>query len=499
MAPRLLNHIAAFLPACGPPVHDEARPLSRSILLPMLLAILAFHVCTIRSGHDWGGDFSQYLQHAKNLVEGRPYAATSYRRTPETAHLGPAYYPPGFPLLLAPIYRVWGLNFFAMKLLLVGFLVASLVLIHETFKTQLSTRTQTALILLVGLNPLLWDFKDQLLSDLPFLFFVFLALRLMQRAVRPASHPLLGMWLGIAIGLAYSTRSVGLALAPILPLCEFVARRRLSRASVLALTTLAVWIAAQAALLPGAGGYLSLFRLDPASVCRNVVHLGVAYSVFWDNGYVLWGRLLVYFCVLLLALVGYARQARRRCGPLELYPLFYLLPLCFWPFPQGYRLVIPLFPLAVGYGLMGLETLLARLDGRGRKAVIVAGVALLLATYLGKYGSLPFGEIPVGIERPAARELWSQLATWGEDAGTIVFRKPRVMALLSGLPTAGWPKETDDAALLEYLSRVRAGVVVVGSVFEEDVALIRPFLQRNQDRWELIFDNAEFQAYRIKS
>jgi hypothetical protein len=69
-----------------------------------------FYLVTIREGHRWGGDFSMYIHHAKNIVEGIDYRDTGYIYNPFYPSLGPKTYPPVFPLLLSPIYKWFGLK-----------------------------------------------------------------------------------------------------------------------------------------------------------------------------------------------------------------------------------------------------------------------------------------------------------------------------------------------------------------------------------------------------
>ncbi len=58
-------------------------------LIVTVTGIAAWHLLTIRAGHDWGDAFSLYIQHAKNIVEGRPYADTGYLYNPSLPVLSP--------------------------------------------------------------------------------------------------------------------------------------------------------------------------------------------------------------------------------------------------------------------------------------------------------------------------------------------------------------------------------------------------------------------------
>ena len=84
--------------------------LEKLIALSLILAIGLFYLSTIRDGHDWDGDHSMYIQHARNIVEGSDYRESGYIFNPSCPSWGPESYPPVFPLLLSPLYRLYGLN-----------------------------------------------------------------------------------------------------------------------------------------------------------------------------------------------------------------------------------------------------------------------------------------------------------------------------------------------------------------------------------------------------
>src|ERR687898_1931314 len=135
-----------------------------------------FYLVPIRDGHDWGDDFSMYINHAQNIARGEPYAETGYIYNPNNPAVGPRTYPPGFPLLLAPVVGLFGLDLRPMKTLIIAFFVGTLLMMVTLFRSVLPTGYIAVLVLVVGLSPFFWEFKDQILSDTPFLFFVLLSL-----------------------------------------------------------------------------------------------------------------------------------------------------------------------------------------------------------------------------------------------------------------------------------------------------------------------------------
>ena len=179
-----------------PPATASTRTTIAVLAIVVLTGV--FHCLTMRAGHDWGDDFSMYIQHAKNIVEGRPYAETRYIYNPFRPMYAPRAYPPAFPLLLAPVYRVYGLDFEAMKLVGVGFFLLLLVVVARLFATDLSPPISPVSGSLAP-SPYLWVFKNKVLSDVPFTCFVCLSILLM-RPNREQSEG--GRRRGVAIGCA---------------------------------------------------------------------------------------------------------------------------------------------------------------------------------------------------------------------------------------------------------------------------------------------------------
>src|SRR5579862_5893312 len=87
----------------------------RLIMAALIGAVGIFYLATLRQGHDWSDDFALYLHHAQNICEGAAYQETGYVYNPRRPLYGPPAYPPLFPLMLVPVYKLFGLSLTAMK------------------------------------------------------------------------------------------------------------------------------------------------------------------------------------------------------------------------------------------------------------------------------------------------------------------------------------------------------------------------------------------------
>src|SRR4030095_7945340 len=90
--------------------------------------------------------------------------------------IGPVAYPWGYPLILTPIYFLKGINPLALKLPGLFFYAGFLICLYLLFKNRVTPTENLLLICLFAFNPLLIQFLDQILSDVPFLFFSTVAL-----------------------------------------------------------------------------------------------------------------------------------------------------------------------------------------------------------------------------------------------------------------------------------------------------------------------------------
>src|SRR5580704_2440608 len=78
------------------------------IMSALVVLFFIINTYTIKDGHNWGDDFAQYIQHAINLIEHKPYASgISYDLRIAC--------PPGFPFLLTSVIYWFGVNFKILK------------------------------------------------------------------------------------------------------------------------------------------------------------------------------------------------------------------------------------------------------------------------------------------------------------------------------------------------------------------------------------------------
>lgn len=495
-------------------VKSEAK--SDRLLLLAILVIGVFYLLTIRQGHDWGDDFSMYIQHAKNIVEGASYNSTGYIYFPP--YIGPDTYPPVYPLFLVPVVWMFGLNLTAMKVELILAFMLALFLLAKSVKDYLPANWQVVLIALVGLNPYFWEYKDHIMSETPFLVGAFLSVYLVQKSYEvfqsgAAAGVKVGYVLatGAAFYLAYGTRSIALVLLPSLVLYDLIRHRRLFFPSVYVWGVTAVTIVlivTQYFLLRSDRTYVELVQVESRSfladwmqfILMNAPRYTASITQIWDNGYSELPRLGLTVVMSSLALIGFLAQVVKKITFIELFVALYTISIVIVPMDGGVRYMLPVVPFFIFYSLQGLRLLPERMNIQ--RFATVGILVAVAATYVSAYTAQDFSEIRNGITKAEAVEFFDYIKRQTSESDVVIFTKPRALALYTGRKSSFYPLLLDDKGVWDYFRRIKATRIVVGpknGIEQEDQEFLVKFLGRYSNFVREEYANKDFIVYSITS
>ena len=422
----------------------------RKTLLPIIVVLsvlVAF--ASLTRGHIWGDDFASYVLQTGSIVGGTMgefVEHNAFTIFESSSQIGPVAYPWGFPLLLAPVYAWKGIHPLALKLPGLLFFAGFLVCLYLLMRTRLKQMESLLLVSLFAFCPLLTGFLDNILSDIPFLFFSTLALLLMIREESlQAGSALL---LGFAVAAAFFLRTTGILLLVSFLLLEawliFLHRqdknaiRKRGRNMLFATGAFALLWILYAFLFPGGGeSYFAQYRdFTIGKALGNALQYFSVFSQFFGDNPV-W-RIIYYFLFAFFILGAWNR--REQDLVFILFFGIWMLLLITWPSWQGPRFIFPLLPIFIYFTFQGMKTAAGKLPPRytryGEWAVygfwILVTLFFLFTSSGHAYVNMQNGRMINGPFDSYSREVYDYIQEKTPKDSVIVFFKPRAMRLLTG-------------------------------------------------------------------
>lgn len=338
-----------------------------------------------------GGDNAEYVLLAQHLGRLEGYVS-GWAPGPAAWH---TLYPPLFPLLLVPVAWMAPGSFLGCHVVVSLMAAAAVYLLVKHFMRRGLPPWAAALAVLTPALSFLWlQNAADVLSDLPFLAFAALTLVLLDPGDAdrlPDRRIVLG---AVAAGLAFYTRTAGLALVLPVAIALSVDRRTRGRTAWYAagglLAACALWFLYGA--MAGSGGGYGSQLLGGGSPAEGLLARGwrglrtlylpgtpaFVFPTSWKPfgiplttvlGLTLWG---------LAAVSLFEGFRRRRClAVTELFLLAYLAMQSAWPFADP-RFAIPLAALVVPLAVEEVHRIAAWMKAPAAKVALAAAALLLL-------------------------------------------------------------------------------------------------------------------------
>jgi len=525
-------------------------PRVPSLIFGVIVLAIGFNIATIRTGQKWEGDFALYTAHAKNIVDGNPYAETGYIINPDLPFLSPQSYPPVFPAFISIVYRFFGLDIRAIKIANIAtFAVFLLIFQHYVRKRLRYSVSQLAVVTAVAFSPWFWIAKDGILPDFLFMLFIYGAILLMDSIYAPGKtnrhRYLLAVFTGLIVYLAYGTRSLGLVLIPALMLSDLVRLRLISRYTLIITAVFSLFYIIQNTTLhtdqsyahtyktfishvipdkttPQSGGNSGekdnvssankpaepmSFDLKPLLLSfKNSIRLNSEYyhqavSAYWLSNVSNTVDNVVYVAMGLFAIMGFLALVLRNPSSGDFLTFVYVSLLLLVPFTQN-RYLLPLVPLYIIYIFHGMETVVHNRVIFGERIAFGSILGLLLVITLsniGTYSKQDFDDFQNGVHKKESQELFEFIRQNTPEDSVLITLKPRLFALFTDRKSSIYTRPYTLENFLTHFGRVSATHVVTtketsGINEEKDFT---GWIRNNPENFELIFENTDFRVYQI--
>lgn len=423
-------------------------------------------ILTIDGGQGWGGDFAEYIAQARAICTGT--VAEQVRNNTfiikNSTPLGPETYPWGFPLMLAPVYALFGENLFALKIPGVLCFVMFAVYCYKLMRKSFGIFVSFIVTMCFAINRHMLGMANGLYADMAFLGMsttaVYYLTSLFDTNNKENSRKnqiAIGALAGFFMFCASSIRPNGIALLCTLFAMHILIFVRKSKsidvllfrigmphparfcptAHILPYFIFAVGIIAISILFPTqAKAHTDFLRtITRQSICRNAIYYAhISKTLFpfsADFSAELYGIFVLFF------IYGFCRHLMRHAHLMicSIYIVCTLAIYILWPFLQGIRFIFPILPLCTIFVGLGIHDAAAALSGKTRAAMTIAGLILMISYAK----NLPSGSIIYGQKRnkygaytDETAAIYKYLREYTKPSDIVIFIKPRVLYLETG-------------------------------------------------------------------
>lgn len=471
----------------------------------ILVLLLPLFFINIKSTHDWGDDFAQYLQQAKNITEEKSQNETGYIFN-DNFFIGPKAYPVGFPLLLAPIVNNAGFDIRTLNLFMSLFWFLSCVTGFLILRKYFSLLSAISLTLIIAYNPQMINFKTEVVSDYPYTFFSMLCLYLMHFRVNMA----LTLATAVLLGFLAHIRSIGLVMwivfiTNLLFLYyrkEFNLKQTLRFLSFGILTMLIIYFGIKW-YFPADTNYPGLFETESLwdnwnkQLSYNADKLFMFFRWFNMDSYFFIG-VLAGSSFIVFSMLGYSYSLKKSFfSPPSLYVALYLFViLSFKLGDSGLRFMFPILFLLFMYTAVGMKKTLPAFN-LSHKAVVWTGTILILFSYKFELSTIveKTNDAYEGPNKPQSLEMFQYINANIKPASVVHFDKPRALALYTSCKSFATNPYSDNYNLLKELKKFGANYLLTSKVISN--VKIQQTADALPEQFKPVFKNEEFCLYEL--
>ncbi len=382
-------------------------------------------------GHSWDDDFALYLEQTNAILSGnlwQLYDLNRYAMDWSGDTTGPYLYPMGFPILLLPVVAISGLNWLVIKVYCFLFFLGGICLLPSIMRTfELQPKTIYPVIFLVGINYHFVRFGDLIYADLPFFFFILLAI---YWAICRPSSLLKQVIVGLLIFFAYWIKPLGIVLFMLLLVEQYRTKRLLHARSYLPyFIFVGCWLLSRWLLPAGDSNHWAwLQQISWQSIGNNAGWYYQLLGNYWCIFKPLPEWLQYGIATFFVAIIGLGiAKAPEKMASLLPFCIAYLAVCLCWISFQGMRLIFPILPFVVVYVVLGIQYLFEQ-----RSNLILAGLSLFclaqttITCYY--YSTKDTNEVATAEMQTVYTFIQQELPP---DA-IIQFQKPRTLRLFTG-------------------------------------------------------------------
>jgi hypothetical protein len=498
-----------------------------------VLLIIVLHWFAFNAGFEDVDDNASYMIAAKSLVEhGAPYYLYLPDSPPDTEGAL------GLPVMLIPLFLIWGMNFQPMEILIFLTMIGSVVMCYLLFRKVAGKTFALIITLLFGTHPYIVAFSSIIMTEIPYLFWSILGLAILLKFEGKEKFHVWWMLFAVfAVFMTYLTRAVGVGMFAAAGLyfllksnlwfyiknrsVQFFRDSRFIKFFAISALLFAVMIGYQAwtSSLGGVSqaeslqkmNYAQNFSLNAANLWKVLPQSIFSGSIIrWEVKEIepvnlLWGLVFIFTAA------GFLISLFKR-NLIALYTLFVMLALMLGNNQDSpivlSRYLIIFTPFLIYFLYMGIQWPLDKLIRQSNWGTTAATsvLALILASSFTGNG-YTIQKLHAGQLYPAPYASFLECATWAKDNlekdAIVASRKERIFyvfsdglqgykhfsgkdqVVLKDVKTEEAFKQYQQDKLQEFKDR-NTRYLIIDTFSSSSVNIILPIIQANPDKFKLV-------------
>ena len=412
----------------------------------LIISCVLLLFINIRKDQDWGDDFAQYIHQSKNIVQRIPQYETGYIYNESYPILGPTAYTIGFPLLLSPIYALFGNNMLAFNYTITCYLIFLIIVFVGWAKKYLSNWKCILLILFFVFNPWILRFKSEINSEIPFTFVLLLILYIFDKQNYSWSNLIA---IALLSGLLVSIRPIGFVVPAAIflyMLDKLLRKKEVTKkyffyfGVLVPFLSFVFFLLLNYVLFPVSSGiemsHQLRVQLFNPSLSMAYQHLNLYYDIF--NYFIQTNTDLPFSFIgtickkifMLSMILGLFLRLRKSLELSEIIFVGYLTVILFYNYSSaGFRFLFPIAPLCLLYAGVGLNQITKIIPYR--KVLVVFSIIACGLLYNPDWEDIidKQNRTQSGPMVEDSQMMFQYLTTTTKENEAILFIKPRALSL----------------------------------------------------------------------
>ena len=500
------------------------------IFLALLLAaVFVLNVFQLTRSLGLGGDNQQLIILGESLRSGQGYSLLNLPGNPP-ANLYPPLYPTAIATALFLTQNTYLPDIIIpLKTLNLIFFLGALIIFYFYLKEKIRNKyIIAAIIILTGLSIQFSPYINEVLTEIPYLFFSMLSVYFVDKYTTDNFNKKY-LYLGILFAiLCFYTRTIGIALIASIVLLLFFYKKykEAIQSSLLFILFTLPWFAYSSLLGSQPSYFEQLLIKNPYNIDEGNAHFADFVFRIADNAVyyaqkipeliflVNLGSPIISLPLLFITLIGFLKMTGKKINLLHFYIPLYIFILLTWPWTGG-RFLIPILPFLIYFFIYGYTKIFSQNFLQPFRKWSILQIAIFSSSitlfFLFAINYIYFDIVKIIKYAPnknniiinsELKEVVDFINKEIPENSIIVFPKPYFIYFYTERKSLGYMFTKNKDAIKKYFQENDVSYIIDDNSFNETKNYLQPVIEEliKENKIDLVYrsDQSDFKIYKLK-